>query len=179
MNKYNPYRITSITESVYDKIILSRETPQESRTESPRNPKAIYLPPVRCEDNAMGIMSKTNPMRVEFGREPFSLNSTRADIKIDNFQVLSKSLDFEDMISRRKQDDFCCTRRKHRHKLDEKTPKGSNHKKNSGSQESYIRTMSALQNRDDVLKLPIKFRENKSPWAFQAQKFFNITLKDN
>ncbi|OMJ77575.1 hypothetical protein SteCoe_22823 [Stentor coeruleus] len=179
MNKSNPYRIISITESVYDKIILSRENPQELKIESPKNPKAIYLPPVRCEDNVIGIMSKANPMRVEFGKEPFSLNSTRADIKIDNFQVLSKSLDFEDMISRRKQDDFCYTKKKYRQNIDDKNIKGKQHKKNSDSQEYYIRTMSAMQNRDDILKLPIKFRENKSPWAFQAQKFFNITLKNN
>ncbi|OMJ88301.1 hypothetical protein SteCoe_9802 [Stentor coeruleus] len=173
MNKYNPYRITSITESLYDKIILSRKTLKEPKIESPRNPKAIYLPPVRCEDNTVDTVNKTNQIQVEYPKEPFSVVDTKADGKIDNLQVLSKSLDFDEMVAQCRQDNNSCIKKKNRIKFDGKISDSRKFKRNFECNESYMRTMSSFQNREGLLKLPLKHRENRSPWAFQT-KFFHI-----
>lgn len=174
MNKCNPYRITSITESLYDKIVLSRETLKEPKIESPRNPKTIYLPPVRCEDCTVDIINKFNPMRVEYPKQPFSVVDIKTDTKIDNFQVLSKSLDFDEMVAHCRQDNNSCLKKKNRIKFDSKVNNSSKFRRKFEYNKSYMRTMSGFGNREGLLKLPLKFRESRSPWAFQAHKFFHI-----
>jgi hypothetical protein len=174
MNKYNPYRIISITESLYDKIVLSRETLKDLKIESPKNPKAIYLPPVRCEDCTVDIINKSNPMRVEYPKPTFSVVSTKTDTKIDDFQVLSKSLDFDEIVAHCRQDNGSCLKKKNRIKFDSKVNNTRKFRRNFEYNQNYMRTMSGFENREGLLKLPLKFRETRSPWAFQAQKFFHI-----
>lgn len=170
MNKYNPYRICSITDSVYDRILLNREVARELATEikveSPRDPKAIYLPPVRIEESSRKNLKKTVKRRKPWS--PSSVDSTPKDSKLESFQLTSKSLDFSFNVYEKPQS-VLITRRKFEPKSDNKALTW----KNRVPEEYKVRnrTTSALQERDSF-RIPVKFRENRSPWVFQTAKLF-------
>lgn len=172
MNKSNPYRICSITDSVYDRILLNRELARELATEikveSPRDPKAIYLPPVRIEENSRKSLKKTVKKRKPWS--PSSVDSTPKDSKFESFQLTSKSLDFSFNVYEKPQS-VLVTRRKYEPKSDNKAFTW----KARAPDENKVRnrTTSALQERDNF-KIPFKFRENRSPWVFQTSKLFQI-----
>lgn len=171
MNKYNPYRISQITESVYDRILLNRELATETKVESPRDPKAIYLPPVKIEENSKKVIKKPTQRRSPWSPTT-SLESTPKDTKIESFQLLSKSLDFNYTAYEKPQTGINQNR-----KLDPRADKKAatwKVRKNSGDYyNERHRTMSAFQERDGY-RIPSKFRESRSPWVFQTSKFFQV-----
>jgi len=171
MNKYNPYRICAITESVYDRILLNRELTTETKLESPRDPKAIYLPPVRIEENSKKVIKKPTRRRTPWS-PPGSVDSTPKGGQMESFQLLSKSLDlnypgFENPQTGVNQNKNSDTRG------DKKAATWKIRTSSGGYYNERHRTMSAFQERDGF-KIPSKFKENKSPWVFQASRFFQV-----
>ena len=164
--KNNPYRICRFTESVYDRILLNRETSVEVKVESPRDPKAIYLPPVRIEESTKRIMKKVTRLSTCL---PSSLDSTPKDYKIETFQVLSKSLDFNSTFYEKPQSPIHIKRRK----IERVDPKSKTCKFPQEMQ-LRMRTTSALQDRSTNLKIPSKYRENLSPWIFRTSKMLSL-----
>jgi hypothetical protein len=165
MNKYNPYRISRFTESVYDRILLNRETLVEVKVESPRDPKAIYLPPVRIEDSSKKFIKKRARLSTSI---PSSHDSTPKDYKIESFQLLSKSLDFNMVFHEKVQSPTQPQKRK-TEKTDIKSKTFQ-----LADLNSKLRTTSALQDRRNSLKIPSKFRENLSPWIFRTSQMFQL-----
>ena len=173
MNKYNPYRIRNITESVYNRILQARETPHEILKESPRNPKTIYLPPVKIEESSVKILHKRNIPNFQYNPESISIENNQNKLKIDSFPVFSRSLDFSESSYKEKSEIITENRVKCKTKPDSKRNHRACLRRNS---ENYtndtIRTMSAIQQREKPFKLPSRYRQMKSPWAFQTFKYF-------
>ena len=175
MNRYNPYRITSITDSVYHRILNSREVNQDYIIESPRNPKTIYLPPVKIEESSTKVLKNPKPLQHEHNYEPLTREKSKNKLKIDSLQIFSKSLDFSDS-----KDQSELVYLKKSVKIKPNNQKLLSIRKNSVDvRESALRTMSAMQDREKPFKIPAKFKESKSPWAFQGFKYYKINANFN
>ena len=167
MNKYNPYRITNITDSMYNKIMQSREPLSSPNT--PRNPKAIYLPPVKIEESSIKTLKNPRVLQNDYQFEPVSIEASKNSMKID-FPILSKSLDFTEVEYQEKAM-LAITKKSatinHKKTLFSRRMR----RKSEDTRDGNMRTMSAMQQRDTRFRLPSKFKENNSPWAFQVFKY--------
>lgn len=165
MNKYNPYRITNITDSVYSRILRSRENPKDSHLQSAKNPKTIYLPPVKIEEGSSiglnhGIIVESPKNLIE---------NSKKIIKIDSFSAFSKSLDFSEIMYHG--NSMKSTSKDATPVANQKKLYRNCLRRRSEIAQGNARTMSAMQQRDKPLRLPSKFKQNKSPWAFQVFKY--------
>jgi hypothetical protein len=170
MNKYNPYRIPNISESIYNKILQSRELSSESCPGSPCSPKAIYLPPVKPDQGSTNLLIP-NSMTFEYSDEPLS-QKTQKDFKTSKFQILSKSVD----ISQPKQKSEFLSNIKKNLNSSIKVPFNSRRRNSTGFKQT-IRTMTAMQNHEKNLNPAPRYKEMKSPWAFQTFKYYQIKIK--
>ena len=167
MNKYNPYRITKITDSVYNKILQSREISGSPTT--PRNPKTIYLPPVKVEESSTKVLKNPRVLQNDYQFESISIEASKNSMKID-FPVLSKSLDFTEVDYQEKAM-LAISKKSATNTHKKKIFSRCLRRKSEDARNGSMRTMSAMQQREAPFRLTSKFKESKSPWAFQLFKY--------